>query len=606
MPDDLHSAVLDDLKARKTWEDRQALWYQMRHHGIPRRSKPYPGAPDLHFPLADTHIEKLKPFYFQQLFAQEQVAFFISKDPNKAADAGTAAAWFDYKLKQESNLEDEILIAIDQMLMSGRCNVKVFWDPAKKRLRFDALSAVACIVPDSTQDVQDGDRFVQVISLSVDQYKRRGVYKADEETIKAISGKGTTEPEIDAERYTREGITHSDDKNQIVLWESYTRDNDKWKVETLCPVAPKIAIRAAFALPYKHGKLPFVSFQCERKEKGYYQSRGIPEIVAPFEASLCKLWNQKHEFMDFANRPLFRAEKEIPNTGAIRTMPGTVLPYGIVPAQMTTPPIGIDQEMSAIRMVSEYRVGMPDFGVGSAQAIGGKDNKTAAEVNALTGLLNVSVDLKGRMFRKSLQELFRQAWALLCQYDCQGLDYCAADKWEKATAAALREDAYSIMPTGSADGWNKGAQLQKAIARKQLLGQSPFINQAELDRSIVELDDPRLVSKFFVDPRQKQADEYEDEAEKIPAILRGAPLRVRPEMDNFVRLKCLMDFIQQQGALGVPPQPVELLGLQNRIQAHLLALQQKNPGLARQVAKQIEAITQPQQQQQMQPQGGPR
>ena len=72
----LHDKIFDDLKARSKWEERLPVWYKMRHTGIPRRSKPYPGAPDLHMPLADTTLEKLKPFYYKQLLINLQFSFF--------------------------------------------------------------------------------------------------------------------------------------------------------------------------------------------------------------------------------------------------------------------------------------------------------------------------------------------------------------------------------------------------------------------------------------------------------------------------------------------------------------------------------------------------
>src|SRR4051812_7951090 len=77
----LHGRVCGDLRARAAWLDRQGKWYQMRHEGVRRRNKPFPNAADLHFPLADSIIEKLKPFYFNQLFATETVAQFVAASP---------------------------------------------------------------------------------------------------------------------------------------------------------------------------------------------------------------------------------------------------------------------------------------------------------------------------------------------------------------------------------------------------------------------------------------------------------------------------------------------------------------------------------------------
>src|SRR5256885_15603781 len=115
MTKDLYDQIIDALDDRKEWEKRQETWYIMRHNGLRRLSKPYPNAPDLHFPLADSTIDKLKPFYFQQLYSADTLASFISLRQQDAELTTAVGAWFDYQLKQKSNLEREILCAIDNM-----------------------------------------------------------------------------------------------------------------------------------------------------------------------------------------------------------------------------------------------------------------------------------------------------------------------------------------------------------------------------------------------------------------------------------------------------------------------------------------------------------
>ena len=116
MDPELSELVQNDIENRRQWADSLATWYLMRHEGIPRMNKPWPWAADLHYPLADTVIEKLKPFYLNQMFATDRFCDFVSKDPLRAEEAVDAAYWFDYKVKQCSNLEAQVLIAIDYML----------------------------------------------------------------------------------------------------------------------------------------------------------------------------------------------------------------------------------------------------------------------------------------------------------------------------------------------------------------------------------------------------------------------------------------------------------------------------------------------------------
>src|SRR4051812_49060211 len=97
--------ILNDLKDRGEWEKRQAVFYKLRHGGIDRKNKPYAGCANLHFPLCDSILERMKPFYVQQLYATDTFASFVSEKPQQDALSTAAACWFDYRLKQKSNME---------------------------------------------------------------------------------------------------------------------------------------------------------------------------------------------------------------------------------------------------------------------------------------------------------------------------------------------------------------------------------------------------------------------------------------------------------------------------------------------------------------------
>ena len=92
----------------------------MRHVGLRRISSPYPGAADLHFPLIDSIIERLKPFFYNQLYGNDQFAAFTSLKTQPADTTSAVGAWFDYRLKQKTNLERKMLTCIDAMCMAGR------------------------------------------------------------------------------------------------------------------------------------------------------------------------------------------------------------------------------------------------------------------------------------------------------------------------------------------------------------------------------------------------------------------------------------------------------------------------------------------------------
>lgn len=547
---DLQSQILDALKGRSEWGRRQETFYTMRHGGLRRQNKPFPGAADLHFPLTDTIIEKLKPFYFAQLYATETFAALINKRPGQAAPLTTVATqWFDYKLRSCSNFQTEILILIDRMLGAGAAPFKVYWDARRKQVRFAAPQVTHVILPTWTEDIQEADWLVHVQQVSLAQYKANALFNQSEEFLGTIKGNGdsangtSTSNALRQETERREGITHSPKSDQIILWEIYVRDHaaGTWMVKTRSPLRFDEPVRPDFGVTYKHGKVPLVLFTAEIKEQGVFASRGVTEILAPFETSACKLWNEKHDAMSFFNRPLYNSEKDIPGVQNIQLRPGQILPFGLKAVEHPAPPISFDEEMNQVRTIAEYRVALPDFGV--LQEKGGK--RTATEVAQVAGQSSSVSDIRTRIFRIQLACVLEQAWALLVQYAADDLSYTVCDTLWNAPQEALHLD-YQVLPNGTDQSWNRQAQLQKATARKRLFTGSPFIDQGELDKSVLEVDDPRLVKRLWRDPHLQNATQQEEQAMEIATMLLGFPCPVQPTDDDGAHIQCLIGFVQRR------------------------------------------------------------
>lgn len=564
----IYDAVSQDLKDRKTWEERQRVWYQMRHTGIPRRNKPFPGAADLHYPLADSHIGKLVPFYFAQVYSSDLLASFVAHTPEGEAFARQAAVWFDWTLNNRSNFFEEILATIDSMLMAGGAVLKIKVDTKRKRIGFDAIEPVYFVVPPTAMDLESADHWCHIMQMSEAQYRANGNFRQDDDLIRRIKGRGDDNTRAE-EKYRREGLTHGTTDDQIVLWESYQRTPEGIVVTTQSPMAPQETIRDQFRLPEEFGETGgFVVFPVEHKDKGYYASRGIVERVAPFETYLCRLWNEKADSMAFLNRPLLTSDNPIANPSAIGFRPGEYVAGGLRAVQMGNPPIDFDNEMMQVRTVSEYNIAMPDYGIGNAES--GKDKRTATEVQAIGSLMGVSIDLKARIFRRALGKAYRIAWALARKHLAEELLVFTGRKAQKVAPAALQQP-YEIEPEGSPDGWNKEQRVQRAYQRLQLFGNNPCVNQPELVRDALAEDSPTAADRLFIDPQTKEQEALTAQARAIAEV--GLNLN---------------------SSGGVTPQAAQLLmgALQQRVQA----LQQINPQAAQQLMQELQQFAQQPQQ----------
>lgn len=570
MPNEAHERIRQDLADRKTWEDRQRTWYKMRHGGIPRARKPFPTAADLHWPLIDGNIGKLIPFYFSQVYGSDLLASFVPLTSDVPEDfARQAAWWFDGQLNQESNFFEEILSTIDSHLMTGWTPLKVTMrqKPGKKgrSLCFDAVDPIFFVLPAVAMDLDTVDRACHILQLTPAQYAANSNFNQDKDLVKSLTGKGE-ETGKQQEKYQREGLTRGQFDDQIVLWETYERTASGITVHTYSPMHPDREVRAPFALPDHYEGLPFDLYQTEFKDKGVYAVRGVPERIAPHEMYLSRLWNEKADAMSFMNRPLFTSNGPLPgNLNNVKISPGEFLPNNVSAVQFGQVPFDFDQEQQNTRMIAEYLLAMPDFGL-SAQN-DKKDPRSATEINAVSSLMGVSVDLRARIFRRAEGKTYRRSWRLLrAEIETNPFNgmqtVLARGRANQVDPQALAA-AYSIDPDGSPDAWNKEQRMQRARERLQLFTGNPFVEQPELTRDVLAEDNPALVDRLYRDPKVKEVEALQAQARAIAEV------------------------IMQLKQDGAPDDPVSIQTLGNALTQRVQALQQINPQAAQQVQQEL-------------------
>lgn len=594
----LFDAASEALNGRSEWEARHRLYDQMRHNGLRRRNKPFPGAADLHFPLIDMNIRKGKPFWESQATSTERLASFVALQDQQAETTSAAADFFDFELKQNTNFETELLHLVDRMLCRGRGVLKAITDPFDDyKIGFEAIDPLFIIMAEGADDFADADWFVHVQHMSVAKYKRNRRYIQDETLINAIRGSKDYDATggILQDKDAREGINFSRNKDQIILWEHWEKTLGGWTVHTYSPQAPDQLVRKPFGCPYKlAGKpsCPYYSFKTEVKEKGWYAPRGIPELNAAFEAYACKLWNEKTDAMTFANRPVFTSEQPLANTANLRWAPGEYIPGGVQQVQTSGPAYSFDQEIAFTRSTSEQVSMLPDFGIvqggGGNGDTGGKP-RTATENNRIANLQSVGTESNGKIFRMDLAKLYRHVWGLMLQFKRQKLLYFVSGEIKTLPEQALH-DAYLIAPDGTPDQWNKQLRNQRAMQRLQAFSGSPNVDQDELVRDALATDDPKFAQRAFIPGNVKAGSEAEDEAVEISIMRDGFPAQVKPNEDHGTRIFVLMSWLIKQRMTGAPPDPIAIQRVQQHLAAHFQFLKKLQPEAARQVQQQIQQM----------------
>jgi hypothetical protein len=606
------------LTERVTWESKQRLFYRMRHDGLPRSYRPFPGCADAHYPEIDMAIRRLKPFWVGQLLSGEKLCVFTALKNDLSTMNDAAGDFFDFELNQRSQFLREMRHMVDFMLLTGRGVIKCTVDPLDSyKLVFEAVDPYYIIIPEAADSFEDADEFVHCRPFTVKAYERLDErYDKSDGTIKRIRGTkdyqslGLYEQEI----RLREGINYTSSPEQILVWEHYVKTQGGWTVCTYSPMAPDVELRAPYQVPYKvRGKVsvPFFSFQMEVKDKGWYSPRGIAELIAPIEQYMTKLWNEKADAMTFANRPLYTGEKPIENMANYRWAPGEYLPGNVQAIQHAAPPFSFDQEIMFARSIAEQQSQSPDFGITRPDGAGTSDPRTATEVKSISALASAGVNDSGMLFREDLTKLYRHAWGLIVQFRQREFVYFASGEVQSLPEQALH-DQYLITPDGSADGWNKMAVFQKSLFALNAFKGNPNVDTAPLTKRALASYDSRMALKAFIPTNLRGANEYEDEVIEINAMLAppmgrpSFPAQVMPQEDHATRIKACVDWLQACAIQKVPPDPVAILRVRQHMAQHFQILKQQNPAAAKQVAQMVKQIEmQAQQQQQGAGQGGP-
>lgn len=559
---EIYSDVLDDLEDRSEWENRLIIWAKMRGEGVRRALKPWPGAADTHVPIADTIINKVKSYYVQWIFGPELLASFYALQPVGDGYTSSVARWFDYQVRQCSNFQTQAICGIDSCLQNGMGFLKIWWDDKKCRLCFTSVNPYFIIVPPWTTDLDSADRVTHVMQISKAEYIRNAEdkgYNTDDSYIEKITGEGKPDQAYAEARYSAEGLSYTRLKDLIVLWEVYVRQSDgSIEVQTFSPLLPDEPARETFGLGYRHGQVPIRLLPYELLDTAFYSPRGVCELVQMYEASACKTWNEKLDFMSIANRPVLSTQGGSINAQNIRWQPGAVYDSTLQLVQQPPPPVSFDEEIQSVKQMAEQRVGIPDFGIGQDQQP--QKNRTATEVNSIQQVMQQSNDLRARIIKGAIQKVYNQAWELLLQYKKNDLDYF----WRKERSSLDPEafsSAYLIRPNGSSDGYSRETEIQKLQQLRQLSQGAPWIKTNEIDKRLIELFDAEWVGEVYIEPDQVMQDQQQKQAYENTIMYDGYPPPVWPEDDHLVHLQTIDSYMKFMGQhqRALPPDLMMIL-----------------------------------------------
>lgn len=115
------------IGARTTWIANQVKWFKKRFGIRPKKTFPWPGASNLHLPLQDKNIRKLKPDYVNVLWNTVPICTFQPVGPEDFELAERVEWFFDWLLRNVMNVFTAICLSADKTLARGFCIAKTVY-----------------------------------------------------------------------------------------------------------------------------------------------------------------------------------------------------------------------------------------------------------------------------------------------------------------------------------------------------------------------------------------------------------------------------------------------------------------------------------------------
>lgn len=581
----IYEETLEALKDRTPWEKKLARC-EMQRFCLDRsrvNNNPWPRASNVRFPLSDTIIDQKKPFLYKVLHSAEHVASFKALVSVNMEFSLGCEAYFDFHVRELTNFEREVQYALDNGLQDGETYFKVMWSTKKQCCVYLRIDPLFIITPSNCEELEESPWVTHVIELDASTVLKRFKDVPDiEGFVKRNKGKqaesGDNE-EREESRYEREGITSSH-KNMIVLWERHYMDDDgNRRIITTSPTESGFDLKDDRPYPYvfadKFEEYMIFQYRREIVTKDLHSSRGIPELVQEGEFVLTSAWRTWQNWATLAGNPVYEAPNGIPgNVQNLTLVPGKVHPFALRLIQQPPPPIDWQEQIAFTRGVYERRAATPDFGVGQGNSQ--NDSRTATEVNKITNMQSLNVELETGNWKAFMRKVFKASWALIVQYKPNSLTYFLDNELKTLPKDALNND-YQIVVSGSADAIDKEFLMNKTIALIKLNQGNINANMSELTKHLFEIATPGQVQRFWMDTQQRQMTNMLKAADDVSIILStGVEVKPQPNDDFMTNALTAFSILNNKAKTGQPLTPVQVQLVTGYIAANREALKKVN------------------------------
>lgn len=536
----LSDAVSADCSDRSKWSSRLDTNRELRHKRTNNKKPLYAGAPNLAEPVIDDMIREIRTAEVTLFWNAPQLASFTGVGQAGTQYAQVAQRVFDTHLRNMKRFRRMLSSSVDMRLESGMSLAKLIEIDGENGIRTAGIQIIDprnVVVPTSCEDIEKAKRICQIVKLTLDEFDEmcetnastwkeevcKQVRESCIEAYKSRVGDKKTDANGTGNGRARGQYTGGElpiNETIIELWEIYyISDNGRRKcvmgsdtsylvLEDSPWVYQRLArtnqiYGAITSVEYLEDKVPerpwpFVQFRQEDSE-GYYNTRGIAEILESDQQEASVLRTCRAVAIDFTGKPFFQKGQSPRVTNKFGFRAGEEIESDESVRWFASPAVEHVYLQQFAEGKASRRAGSP---LGALSSVDPKrDKKTATEVmtqNRVSG--GVSSDSVDR-FAECWADLFEMMWIYNARqaviYGTSGMvtgDPVPPEVW-------TAEYVISAGISGrTANQWSVVQNIQAIAPVLQMFpGIGQFVKADELGRFLFGLVSDDLARKMFVD-----------------------------------------------------------------------------------------------------------
>ena len=124
----IHAEYEKSNTNRSVWQLNQAKWYRQRYGVRPKATFPWKNSSNLHMPLIDKTIRKMKPEYVSSVWNSNPICTLTPEDSNFLQIADEASYSLDYVARAKMNIYPTLVRLADIILQKGFAIVKTVYE----------------------------------------------------------------------------------------------------------------------------------------------------------------------------------------------------------------------------------------------------------------------------------------------------------------------------------------------------------------------------------------------------------------------------------------------------------------------------------------------